>query len=229
MNDNTVNKKDVTKRMTKVVFLLLLTAAILFAASGNLSWIWGWVYIIIYILYIIINGLVLSKELIAERGKQKKNVKGWDKTLNGINSVFALSSLAVAGLDERFSWTGGLNTGLHILGMILFIGGSFLFTWSMVSNTFFSTMVRIQNERGHKVASGGPYKFVRHPGYTGFILTSFGVPLILGSLWALIPAAATAVTFVVRTALEDRTLLAELDGYREFSEKTRYRLIPGIW
>jgi protein-S-isoprenylcysteine O-methyltransferase Ste14 len=98
-----------------------------------------------------------------------------------------------------------------------------------MSNYYFSTLVRIQIDRDHKVATTGPYELVRHPGYSGFILSSLGVPLILGSLWALIPAFITGILFVIRTILEDRTLYSELEGYKEFSEKTKYRLIPGIW
>ena len=90
-------------------------------------------------------------------------------------------------------------------------------------------MVRIQVDRNHKVASGGPYKFIRHPGYSGFILNTLGVALILGSVWALIPAFVTVILFIIRTKLEDQVLFNELDGYKEFSKKTRYRLIPGIW
>jgi protein-S-isoprenylcysteine O-methyltransferase Ste14 len=99
----------------------------------------------------------------------------------------------------------------------------------MVSNKFFSTSVRIQMERDHTVASGGPYRYVRHPGYVGYIVSGFAAPLALGSLWALIPAAITLCLLVVRTALEDRTLQDELDGYREYAARVRYRLLPGVW
>jgi protein-S-isoprenylcysteine O-methyltransferase Ste14 len=89
--------------------------------------------------------------------------------------------------------------------------------------------VRIQEDRGHTVATGGPYHLVRHPGYLGFIAASMATPVSVGSLWALIPAGVASALLVLRTALEDRTLHAELDGYREFARQTRYRLLPGIW
>lgn len=227
--NNSDTKKNILKRMLQVFALLIFTSAILFLAADNFKWIWGWVYIIIYLCYILINASILPKELIAERGKSKDNVKNWDKILNKINIIPGLGLLVISGLDQRFNWSSDLNIYFHVLGLILYVAGSILFSWSMISNNFFSTLVRIQVDRDHKVATTGPYKLVRHPGYSGFILSSFGVPLILGSLWALIPAIVTGILFTIRTILEDRTLYLELEGYKEFSEKTRYRLIPGIW
>jgi len=110
-----------------------------------------------------------------------------------------------------------------------FILGNALFSWAMISNYFFSTSVRIQFDRNRTVATGGPYCYVRHPGYVGFIVFNLAAPLILGSFWALIPAGITTVLFILRTAFEDRTLLEELEGYKEYAEKVQYRLLPGIW
>jgi protein-S-isoprenylcysteine O-methyltransferase Ste14 len=99
----------------------------------------------------------------------------------------------------------------------------------MVSNAFFAEGVRIQEERGHTVATGGPYRYVRHPGYVGAIAAGLSTPFLLGSPWALIPAGISATLYVVRTALEDRTLREELPGYAEYAEQTGYRLLPGVW
>ena len=99
----------------------------------------------------------------------------------------------------------------------------------MAANAFFSAVVRIQDDRGHAVASGGPYRFVRHPGYSGSLAFELATPIMLGSLWALIPSGLNALLIVVRTALEDRTLNEELDGYREYAGQVRYRLLPGVW
>jgi protein-S-isoprenylcysteine O-methyltransferase Ste14 len=104
-----------------------------------------------------------------------------------------------------------------------------LLTWSMAANAFFAQTVRIQEDRGHTVATGGPYRYVRHPGYVGGILFQVATPLILGSVWALIPAGLTVCLTIIRTALEDRTLLEELDGYKEYAGRVRYRLLPGVW
>jgi protein-S-isoprenylcysteine O-methyltransferase Ste14 len=232
-NKPTINsidtRKNILKRMVQVFLLLLFTSALLFLSAGNPKWMWGWIYIFIYLAYIVVNASILPKELIAERGKSKDNVKKWDKTLNKINIIPGLGLILIAGLDHRFHWTSDFSIFIHLLGLILYALGSFLFSWSMMSNYYFSTLVRIQIDRDHKVATTGPYRLVRHPGYSGFILSSFGVPVILGSLWALVPAFITGILFVIRTILEDQTLYSELEGYKEFSEKTRYRLIPGIW
>ena len=101
--------------------------------------------------------------------------------------------------------------------------------WSMAANAFFSMIVSIQKDRGHTVVTDGPYRYVRHPGYAGSILFTIATPLVLGSLWAFIPCGLAAALFVVRTALEDRTLQEELPGYKEYAQQTRYRLLPGIW
>jgi protein-S-isoprenylcysteine O-methyltransferase Ste14 len=109
------------------------------------------------------------------------------------------------------------------------MAGMLLVSWAMASNKFFSTTVRIQDDRGQTVTSSGPYRLVRHPGYVGFLVSNLATPLLLGSLWALIPAVVLEALVVVRTALEDRTLQAELGGYRDYARRVRYRLLPGVW
>jgi protein-S-isoprenylcysteine O-methyltransferase Ste14 len=111
---------------------------------------------------------------------------------------------------------------LHLLGSIPIAG-------AMATNPHLETTVRIQEDRGHRVSTSGPYRVVRHPMYVGAILQFAGAPLVLGSLWACLPVAAAPVLFIVRTALEDRTLRRELPGYEAYAQRTRYRLLPGVW
>jgi protein-S-isoprenylcysteine O-methyltransferase Ste14 len=99
----------------------------------------------------------------------------------------------------------------------------------MMVNTHFETTVRIQNDRGHKVITDGPYKMVRHPGYVGAILWVVATPLIIGSIVGLIPAVIACFVLIIRTLFEDSTLHRELDGYAEYAGKIKYRLLPGIW
>jgi len=101
--------------------------------------------------------------------------------------------------------------------------------WAMGANAFFSPLVRIQTERGHKVADTGPYKFIRHPGYIGAMIFSLGIPLMLGSWWAVIPGLVSMILYFIRTALEDKTLQDELPGYLDYTQCVKYRLIPGVW
>jgi protein-S-isoprenylcysteine O-methyltransferase Ste14 len=220
----------VTKRMVQVVVQFLILALILFVSAGRLSWGWAWAYLGVGVGILAINALVMPPELIAERGKMdKENVKGWDRAFAALNIVPTFGLLIVAGLDEQFNWSPQLALPVHLAGLAFIALGQGLFTWAMVSNKFFSTMVRIQADRDHTVASGGPYRYVRHPGYVGYIVSSLTTPLALGSLWALIPAGIVMILFIVRTALEDKTLLEELDGYAAFAQQTRYRLLPGVW
>lgn len=224
--------RGILKRLLQVVLIIALQAALLFIASGRLDWIMAWVYVGVYFVIVAANSLLIlprNPELVAERGAPKENVKPWDKTISGFSGLASLLALVVAGLDARFAWSPPLEGAIQLSGLVLLVLGYALFSWAMVSNAFFSTQVRIQADRGHTVASTGPYRFVRHPGYVGWIVINLGTPLLLGSLWALIPGGASGLLMIARTALEDRTLHAELDGYREYASRVRYRLLPGIW
>jgi protein-S-isoprenylcysteine O-methyltransferase Ste14 len=215
--------------MRQVVVTHLVLGAILFVAAGRLGWVWAWAYLGVGLMILVVNALVLPAELIAERGQPRENVKRWDRVLTAVASVPMLGLPIVAGLDERFGWSPPVALIVHLLGLVLFVLGQGLFTWAMASNKYFSTLVRIQMDRDHTVATGGPYRYVRHPGYTAYSVFSFGASLALGSLWALVPAGLVACLLVVRTALEDRTLQEELAGYRDYARRVHYRLLPGIW
>jgi protein-S-isoprenylcysteine O-methyltransferase Ste14 len=135
----------------------------------------------------------------------------------------------LAGLDQRYGWTSGFPLTVQTAAITLCLLSSGLFSWAMASNIFFSQIVRIQAERGHAVATNGPYRYVRHPGYAGMILFEFGISALLASWWALFAGGLCATLLIIRTALEDRTLKAELTGYLDYAQQVRYRLLPGIW
>ena len=238
MNESTVIKqpteksdlrRGVVKRMKQVIFQTAFLVALPLISAGRLDWVWPWAYLGVGIGILAINVLVLSPELMAERGQPRENVKDWDRVLTSLIAFPILALLIVAGLDERFGWSPQLAVAIHLIGLAFIALGQGLFTWAMASNIFFSTAVRIQNDRGQTVASGGPYRYARHPGYVGMIVSLFATALALGSLWALVPAGLASCLLVVRTALEDKTLLEELDGYKEYARQTRYRLLPGVW
>lgn len=136
--------------------------------------------------------------------------------------------LVVAGLDKRFGW-GSLSPVWSPVGLILVVLGSVPSAWAISLNPHFEPTVRIQEERGHRVISTGPYQYVRHPGYLSVMITSAATPLLLGTPWAFLPVGAIIVVLVIRTALEDRVLRRELTGYREYAQRVRWRLFPGIW
>lgn len=228
-SDSADRTSKVRRRKLQVIVQTVLIALILFIAAGRLDWGWAWAYLGVGVAVLLVNLRVLSPELIAERGQPRANVKGWDRILTTLVIVPMLGALIVIGLDERYGWSPQLPWPVHAVGLAGIALGQGLFTWAMVANPFFSTAVRIQTERGHRVAAGGPYRYVRHPGYVGYILSWVATALALGSLWALIPVGLVACLMVIRTALEDRTLLEELDGYREYAARVRYRLLPGVW
>jgi len=208
---------------------------ILFLAAGKLNWVWGWVLLGTIAAFLGAHPLILvpiNPDLLAEREKGilSEGVKAWDKWIAALAAgVFPVSSWVVAGLDTRFHWTWPMPLGFHLLGLLFTTLGLGLFLWAMACNAFFSEGVRIQNERGHTVADNGPYRVIRHPGYLGAILAQLVTPLLLGSFWALIPSLASAGLYMIRTYLEDQTLLAELPGYRDYARQTRYRLLPYVW
>lgn len=211
---------------------LLMLVAILFLAAGRLDWVWGWALVGITFLWASATALISilrHPELLAERLGPRKGAKTWDTVIMGIVGLATIARCIVAGLDERFGWTTGISFPFQSATLAVATLGCTLVIWATASNAFFSQIVRVQKERGHTVVSTGPYRYVRHPGYVGTILFELAIPVMLGSWWALIPGGLSALLFVVRTALEDKTLLEELDGYRDYARRVRYRLLPGIW
>jgi protein-S-isoprenylcysteine O-methyltransferase Ste14 len=224
--------RGILKRVVTVATFFALTAAILFLGAGTIYWSWAWIFLGLLLLTVIIGGTILlinNPETVAERG-EIKILKGWDRLVSSVYIIGMYFALPlVAGLDVRYDWTQDLCLGLHLAGVVALIIGLILTVWALFSNTYFSMAVRIQSERGHVVCSSGPYRIIRHPGYAGYILQALSTSILLGSLWALIPAIIASVALVLRTSFEDRLLQSDLPGYQEYSHKVRFRLVPGIW
>jgi len=168
--------------------------------------------------------------LIQRLKTRRKGSKKWDEVLVRLSNLpaFILIPL-ISGYDVgRYEWSS-LGQIYNILGYVSLLVSFVLLNWAMVVNPFFEKTVRIQEERDHSVISSGPYAYVRHPGYLAGILWVGSNPLILGSLYALVPFFLYFALMITRTYLEDRTLRDELVGYREYADRVRYRLIPGIW
>jgi protein-S-isoprenylcysteine O-methyltransferase Ste14 len=216
-------------RVGQMAFFDGLIALLLFACAGSLDWSFAWLYTVLMILIQLVGAFFMPLEVLAERGSKKRANEKWDKLLTRLLLLAFLSLYLVAGLDFRWRWSMELSTAWHLAGVLLFILGSSLEMWAMRTNRFFSTGVRIQAERGHKVCSSGPYKSVRHPGYAGMIIYIGFSPVFLGTLWGFIPAFLTSILFIARTRLEDKTLQDKLPGYKEYAARVRYRLVPGVW
>ncbi len=212
-----------------VVYAVFLSLA-LFVTSGDWRWGMGWVYLAVYSINQAVLALALPRDLLSERSKPQEGSKGWDVVLASAAALAApIVVYIVAGFDHGKGWSGTFPPVVQIVALLVMVGGIALSDWAMAANKFFSGVIRIQGDRGHAVETGGPYRFVRHPGYVGGILHHVAAPLMLGSWWALIPGGIGALLFVIRTALEDKTLQNELPGYQAYARQTRYRLLPGIW
>lgn len=217
------------------VLYLLLIPAVLFISAGTLRWPMAWVATILLLASAIGSRLILwrqSPDTLRERVQfaTAENTQPWDRALVPI-SVFLgpIATVIVAGLDHRYGWSGGVPLVVQIVAVLAVAAGHGLGIWALLANPFFSAVARIQRDRGHTVATAGPYRLVRHPGYAGSVLASLAIPFMLNTLWALLPALITVAAVAVRTALEDRMLREELEGYRDYAQQTPYRLIPGVW
>ncbi|MBT8066123.1 MAG: isoprenylcysteine carboxylmethyltransferase family protein [Gammaproteobacteria bacterium] len=218
--------------IVRSVASLGLFAAVLFWPAGTIGWAAGWAYLAVLIASsaaMMAYVYRVSPDLIEHRMRVGSGTKGWDKVVLSVFGLTYLAILVVAGFDAvRYEWST-MSPWLWFAGLAIFLPGAVLVTWAMGVNPFFEKTVRIQSERGHRVIDSGPYAFVRHPGYVGLFGWTLSVPLFLGSMWAFLPALLSVATMVIRTALEDRTLRAELEGYEEYAGKVPFRLIPGVW
>ena len=238
--DSQTNKPKITQisslaQWIRLIITYLLIPLVLLVCGWDLGWWQAWVYSLL-IVAAGVGGRILGERrhpgLTVERQNTKsvQKAKAWDKVLAPLMAIsISFPLVIVAGLDHRYRWSPVIPLWINILGFILVAIGYILAVWALVENRFFSSVVRIQTERGHVVCDTGPYRIVRHPGYAGNILPLPGIVLALSSVWTVIPAVVALVIAILRTALEDRTLQEELPGYREYAHRVRYRLFPGIY
>lgn len=220
------------KRIAQLFIANAISGAALFVSAGTLHWLRGWIYFGMHVVLVFGSGILIYKanpEVVAARGRIPQDAKTFDKVILCIYMLLLLATMVVAGLDAvRFRWAP-LPFATLCLGIPLAILAVVPALWALMVNPFAEAAVRIQKDRGHVVVTKGPYQYVRHPMYVGVILTGFEAPLVLGSAYAFVLAVATLVLFLIRTALEDRTLRNELPGYAEYARHTRYRLVPRVW
>jgi len=223
---------------TRVIVQLLLLVVLLpflpLLISCRWDWWEAWAYAIIFILgFAISRGLAAQRhpDLIAERARfaRHENDKPWDRRLVALVALGLVLIPLVAGLDARFGWSHPFGLSAKVLSLVLILAGYAWGTYALIENRFFTGVVRIQTERGHQVVSTGPYRWMRHPGYTGTLLASLATPILLDSRWSFVSVAFLTAVLVLRTALEDGVLQRELPGYSEYAKRVRYRLLPGVW
>lgn len=222
------------KRKIRNIGLILLGTviflAVLFVAAGSMLWVNAWVLTGIILAGFVVGVVSVDPSLLQERVGIKSGVKREDIFFSVMmGRLGPLSTYIIAGLDFRFGWSASFPLALVVAGFVSYIIGFAILLWATKENKFFSSVVRIQKERGHYVITNGPYRLVRHPGYLGSIIYMLGLPFALASYWAIIPAIATNIIAVIRTFLEDRILRRELEGYTTYVDQVKYRLLPGVW
>jgi protein-S-isoprenylcysteine O-methyltransferase Ste14 len=218
--------------MLRLCSMTLVYGLVLFTCAGTVAWPSAWLYLGIMSGVMLGYAAVLRQhpDLVAERQKPPTDAKRWDKPLVAIIGVIGpIALVLVCGLDRRYGWSPVMSAWWKAAGLLLLAAGGMLTNRAVAANRFFSAVVRIQRDRGHQVVDTGPYRMVRHPGYLGSLVYMPGAALALGSWWGLVPVAAVSVVMIGRTALEDRTLRAELEGYEAYCRRVRYRLLPGLW
>ncbi|MGD9001792.1 MAG: isoprenylcysteine carboxylmethyltransferase family protein [Anaerolineae bacterium] len=214
---------------------LFLVPALLFISAGTLNWPMAWLYVALLFASTLGSRLIVLKrnpDTLRERARftSSQGTKTWDRVLVMIVGLFGpMATMVVAGLDHRWGWSVIVPQTAQLLAALVVAAGYGLAVWAMVENRYFSAVARIQKDRGQEVVTTGPYRVVRHPSYAGAILASLALPLMLDALWSLIPALLLVVAVVVRTALEDQMLMADLEGYQRYALRTRCRLGPGLW
>jgi protein-S-isoprenylcysteine O-methyltransferase Ste14 len=214
--------------MLRLSVLMALLGSVLFFAAGRIDIPAFWAYLLVYALMIPVMCLAAGSELMRER--IKPGAGGKDKLTRILALPFTIVHLAIAGLDVgRFHWSDTVPRWLQIVGFVMLVVILAVWARAMRENRFFSPVIRVQRERGHRVIDTGPYSIVRHPGYAAALTTYVWSALALGSWWSMVPGLFMILVFLRRTMLEDRTLQAELEGYREYTQRVRYRLVPRVW
>ncbi len=227
--------RNVIRAVIGFTIYLFLVPALLFIAGGTVNWPIAWVYVALLLASTIGSRLIVLKrnpDTLLERARftASEGTKPWDRILVAIVGLFGPMTITiVAGLDHRFGWSAVVPEIGQYLAALVIAGGYGLAVWAMVVNRYFSSVARIQQDRGQVVVTTGPYRIVRHPSYAGALLAYLALPVMLDALWALVPTLLVVVALVIRTKLEDGMLREELDGYQSYTERTPYRLIPGLW
>jgi protein-S-isoprenylcysteine O-methyltransferase Ste14 len=232
MNDQS---KTITPRVIiQVLIFIVLVPFLPLLISGDWGWWEAWVYALICIGGFVISRVLAARrhpDLIKERAQfmQHADAKPWDKRLAPLVGLGGALIPLVAGLDARYGWSEAYSYELKAIALLAILAGYALGAYALIENAYFSGMVRIQVDRDHQVVSSGPYRWMRHPGYAGALITYLATPIFLDASWAFLPAIFLTIVLIVRTRLEDRTLQEELPGYRDYARQVRYRLLPGVW
>jgi protein-S-isoprenylcysteine O-methyltransferase Ste14 len=210
------------------MFSTLILAGLMIACAGTVGLPMMWIYLGVYWGLGFPAALIAGVSLDAER--RQPGPGGIDPISRPVASFLFLATIAVALLDTgRFHWSHAVPWSVQFFSLVVFTLAWVVQTWTMSANPFFSSAIRIQPGRGHRVVTQGPYRVIRHPGYLVMGMSMPATALALGSLVALIPALSYSALILWRTSREDIFLKDELEGYSRYTKKVQYRLIPGLW
>lgn len=214
----------------KVAFLALLmptlVGGIIFLAAGRWDLPGVWAVLGTLTVFCLAMAAGADRDLIRERTKPGPGNR--DRLTRPVGAVLLLAHWILAGLDARFEWSR-IPLEFQIGGAIAYAAAMAFMFWTMSVNRFYSSVVRVQTDRGHQLVDTGPYRFVRHPGYAATLLGVFAGGLALGSWPALLPLVLCAVLFVRRLLIEEEMLRNELPGYAEYARRVRSRLVVGVF
>ncbi len=215
----------------RLVLFLTCVLVVIGLSAGRWDFWFVWAYTALYLAGMIAGTVVVYKTdptLFKER--LRPGPGGKDPNLRRLAMPLMVAQMVVAGLDiGRRHWSGDVPLAVHLLGLAIFAGGMAIPSWAMSANRFFSSDARIQRERGHHLVTGGPYQYIRHPGYLGAMLMGIGSSLALGSYISMIPMLLVVALILRRLLIEERLLRAELEGYADYAARVRFRLVPGVW
>ena len=215
-------------RLLRWLFGSALTLAACFALAGRWDLPWLWATCVTASLLGLAMFLTIDPDLARER--RRPGPGGVDRRTQALLSTAMSAQGVVACLDVgRFHWSDGVPQSLRAAALLLFVAGFGLVTWSVAVNRYFSSVVRVQAERGHTIVTSGPYRYVRHPGYLGMLLSYPVISLAIGSWWGLVPGALCFLIVLRRARLEDAYLQEHLPGYRDYATSVPHRLIAGVW
>ncbi len=231
---NGQNKFTAPRAIVQLIIFVILMPLLPLLIAWRLDWWEAWAFASVSILGFIISRTLAAKrnpDIIKERANSmhQEGTQSWDKILSPLVALGGVFILILAGLDKLYGWPPNFSLAVKLAALVVIMAGYVLGSWALVENSYFAGVVRLQKDRGHKVISSGPYRWMRHPGYAGTFATYLAIPFLLDSIWALIPGAILCILLVVRTRLEDRFLQENLEGYVDYTKHTRYRLFPGLW
>ncbi len=214
--------------VSRFTMALLILGAMFFLPAGTFNYWEAWVYLLVICVPLVFTARYLYKhdpELLERRMRTRETQKT-QKWVIALSLFFFVPAFILPGFDKRFGWSN-VHPAVVILADAMVLLGYLIVSLVFRANTYASRVIEV--EKGQKVISTGPYAVVRHPMYSGVTIYYMFSPLALGSYWAMIPALFMIPLLVARIKGEEKELMTNLPGYKEYVTKTKYRLVPGIW